>query len=64
MRSRLRSARTLLSLATLGWVAAPAATATPTAGPATESASAAAPAGATAPLSFNEHVQPILWENC
>jgi cytochrome c553 len=64
MRSRLRSARTLLSLATLGWVAAPAATATPTAGPAAESASAAAPAGPTAPLSFNEHVQPILWENC
>ncbi|MFN5560884.1 MAG: DUF1549 domain-containing protein [Opitutaceae bacterium] len=64
MRSRLRSARTLLSLATLGWVAAPAATATPTAGPATESASAAAPAGPTAPLSFTEHVQPILWENC
>ena len=53
----LRPALALLALATLGGIAAPSASATPTIGPATESA-------APAPLSFNEHVQPILSEMC
>ncbi len=53
----LRPALALLALAILGGIAAPSASATPTVGPATESA-------APAPLSFNEHVQPILSEMC
>jgi len=64
LRPLARPPLALLGLAALGWVTAPAAAPTPTAGPAPETAGSAAAALPTAPLSFNDHVQPILSENC